>query len=79
MQVPLDEELKKYVVLNTQKGLFRYTRLLYGVSLAPGIFQRLMENVLRGIPNVTVYIDDILITRANEEEHLKTLDKFSVG
>ena len=34
-----------------------------------------MENVLRGIPNVTVYIDDILITGANEEEHLKTLDQ----
>ena len=32
-----------------------------------------MENVLQGIPNVIVYIDDILVTGANEEEHLKTL------
>ena len=73
LQVPLDEESKKYVVINTQKGLFRYTRLPYGIASAPGIFQRLMENVLRGIPKVTVYIDDILISGANEEEHLKTL------
>ena len=31
-QIPLDEESKKFVVINTQKGLFRYTRLLYGIS-----------------------------------------------
>ena len=73
LQVPLDDESKKYVVINTQKGLFRYTRLPYGISSAPGIFQRLMENLLSGISNVIVYIDDILISGATEEEHLKTL------
>ena len=45
LQVPLDEASKKLVVVNTQKGLYRYTRLPYGVSLAPGIFQRLMETM----------------------------------
>ena len=73
LQVPIDEESKRILVVNTSKGLFRYTRLPYGVSSAPGIFQRLMENVLQDIPNVIVYIDDILLTGANEEEHLKTL------
>ena len=73
LQVPLDEESRKLVVVNTHKGLYRYTRLPYGVSSAPGIFQRLMETVLQGIPNVIVYLDDILITGATEDEHLKTL------
>ena len=45
----------------------------FGVSSAPGIFQRTMENLLQGIPNVVVYIDDILITGPTEDEHLKTL------
>lgn len=71
--VPLDEESKNLLVLNTPKGLFHYTRLPYGVSSAPGIFQRLMENVLQAISNVIVYLDDILVTGANEKEHLKTL------
>ncbi len=35
LQLPLDEELKVLVVVNTQKGLFCYTRLPYGVSSAP--------------------------------------------
>lgn len=73
LQVPLDEESRKLVVVNTQKGLYRYTRLPYGVSSAPGIFQRLMETVLQGIPHVIVYLDDILVTGATDEEHMKTL------
>lgn len=63
------------MVINTHKGLFRYTRLPYGISSAPGIFQRVIENLLQGIPGVAVYIDDILITGATEEEHLKTLEE----
>ena len=32
-----------------------------------------MENLLQGIPRVCVYIDDILVTGATEEEHLANL------
>ena len=60
-------------MINMHRGLFKYTRLPYGVSSAPGIFQRFMENVLQGIPKVTVCIDDILITGTTDEEHLKTV------
>ena len=63
------------MVINTHKGLFRYNRLPYGVSSAPGIFQRYMESLLQGIPNVIVYLDDILITGRSESEHLSTLSK----
>ena len=45
-QLPLDEESKSYVVINTYNGLFQYTRLPYGVSSAPGIFQWVMESLL---------------------------------
>jgi len=74
-QLLLDEEAKKFVVINTQRGLFQYNRLPFGVSSAPGIFQRAMENLLQGIPNVIVYIDDILVSGASEAEHLVVLRK----
>lgn len=72
-QLKLDANSQKYVVINTHKGLFKYTRLPFGISSAPGIFQKAMENLLRGIPGVVVYIDDILISRETEEEHLESL------
>ena len=74
-QLKLDAESQKYLVINTHKGLFRYTRLPYGISSAPGIFQKAMETLLQGIPQVTVYIDDILITGNSEADHLQTLEK----
>ena len=73
-QICLSEESKKYVVINTSKGLFQYTRLLYGVSLAPGIFQWTMESLLQGIPQVIVYLDDILILGKTREAHLAALE-----
>ena len=45
-QIPLDEKLKKYTVINTQKGLFQYNQLPFGVASAPSIFQRTMEGIL---------------------------------
>ncbi|KAK3092066.1 hypothetical protein FSP39_024867 [Pinctada imbricata] len=45
-QLLLDEDSKKYVTINTHKGLFTYNRLPYGVSTSGGIFQRTIENLL---------------------------------
>ena len=73
LQVPLEEASQKYVTINTHKGLFVYTRLPFGIASAPSIFQRVMENLLQGIPRVCVYLDDILVTGATEQEHLANL------
>ena len=45
-QIPLDADSRKFVTINTLKGLFQYTRLPFGVSSAPALFQRAMENLL---------------------------------
>ena len=74
-QILLDEESRKLVVINTHKGLFRYNRLPFGVASAPAIFQRTIEGILRGIPHVCVYLDDILVTGNTDDEHLRTLEE----
>ena len=63
------------MAINTHRGLFQYTRLPFGISSAPGIFQRVMESVLQGLEKVVVYLDDIHITGSSVQEHLKTLNE----
>ena len=46
----------------------------FDLSSAPSIFQSTMEGIVVGIPNVVVYIDDILAVGSSEEDHLRTLD-----
>ena len=74
-QLLLDEESRKYAVINTHRGLFRYNRLPFRISSAPGIFQRVIESILSGIPGVVVYIDDVLVTGKSEQEHLSVLEE----
>ena len=74
-QLHLDEESKQYTTINIHKGLFQYNRLPYGISSAPGIFQRNIENLLRNIPYVIVRVDDILVSGACDEDHLNNLEE----
>ena len=74
-QLILDEVSRKYVVVNTHHGLYRYTRLPFGIASAPALFQRVMDQILQGMEKVTCYLDDILITGTSDEEHLMNLSE----
>ncbi|CAB4025071.1 putative protein K02A2.6-like protein, partial [Paramuricea clavata] len=74
-QMVLDDASKDVVTINTHRGLYRYNRLPYGVSSAPGIFQRTMESLLNGIPYTGILLDNILISGPTDEEHLQNLEE----
>ncbi|XP_049876804.1 uncharacterized protein K02A2.6-like isoform X1 [Pectinophora gossypiella] len=73
-QIELDDS-KKFTVINTHRGLFRYNRLVYGLSSSPGIFQRIMSTLLGDIPQVEVFLDDIIIGTVDEKTHILVLEK----
>jgi len=50
-------------------GLFQYTRLPFGISTAPLLWQKAMAQVLHGLPGVVCYIDNILVTGCTRAEH----------
>ena len=84
-QLEVRPEDRDLFILSTHRGLFCPTRLMYGVAYAPAMFQRLMEEILHGIPGVTVFIDDIRVigpdTKMNLlrlEEVLNRLDKYGL-
>ncbi|XP_057694352.1 uncharacterized protein K02A2.6-like isoform X2 [Corythoichthys intestinalis] len=74
LQMNVDEESREWLTINTHKGLFRYCRLPFGITSAPALFQRAMDQILSGLPGVQCYLDDILCTGSNDEEHLRNLD-----
>ncbi|OWZ06106.1 Gag-pol fusion protein [Phytophthora megakarya] len=56
----------------TEKGLFRFIRMPFGLTNTPSTFQRMMNSVLRGLTWSTcfVYLDDIVVfTRGGIERH----------
>ena len=66
----LDDDSAKLVTINTHQGPYECTRLPFGIASAPAVFQRVMDTIMQGFPQVVCYIDDILVTRASEEQHL---------
>lgn len=74
-QLQLDEESRKFATINTHQGLYRYTRLPFGIASAPAVFQRTMDAILQGLDGVACYIDDILVTGKTDEEHLARLEE----
>ncbi|XP_067685478.1 uncharacterized protein [Haliotis asinina] len=73
LQLPIDEQSKKYTTINTHRGLFQFNRLPFGIKSAPGIFQRCMDNLLQGINMTGSYQDDIITTGANDKQHLQNV------
>lgn len=74
-QIPLDESSKKLTTISTSKGLFQYTRLIYGLASAPAIFQRIMDSLLMSLEGVVVFLDDILITAPNRKKHIERIEQ----
>ena len=54
-------------------GLFKFSRLPFGVATAPAMWQRAMSIVFQGCKRVVYYMDDILVTGNTSEEHESNL------
>ena len=72
-QMKLKKEHKPLLTINTHSGLFQYTRLPFGITTAPSLWQRAMAKVLSGLPGVVYYIDDILVTGHTRAKHTTNL------
>ncbi|XP_062698374.1 uncharacterized protein K02A2.6-like [Aedes albopictus] len=74
-QLELHESCRDITTFITHKGMYRYKRLMFGISCAPEMFQKVLEQVLADCENVVSFIDDILIFGGTEEEHDRALEK----
>ncbi|XP_058044030.1 uncharacterized protein K02A2.6-like [Ahaetulla prasina] len=72
-QLPVDEATAMAQAIVTHRGAFKCNRLQFGVSIAPGLFQGLMERLLHGNPGVVPYFDDVLISARDRSELIERL------
>jgi len=73
-QMVLDKASQQLCTINTHRDLFRYTRLPFGSSSSPAIWQPFIEQVLAGLNGTCVIMDDLLVGGANDDEHLRNLE-----
>lgn len=75
LQVELEEDSKMLTTISTPFGFFKYCRMPFGISNAPAIFQGISDQIVAGIPHTAVFLDDILVSGSNAEEHHKNLEE----
>lgn len=68
-QLPLHEVSHDLTAFITHEGLFRFCCVPYGLASAPSAVQKMLATVLKGLPNVANYLDDVNIWGCSQTEH----------
>ena len=74
-QLELHEDSRPITTFATHLGLFRYTRLFFGVNSAPELYQHVLRQVLRNCEGTANIADDIIVHGKTKDEHDKRLLK----
>jgi hypothetical protein len=74
-QIPMHPADIRKTAICTPFELFEFRRMPFGLRNAGNTFQLMMDGMLTGFSFVFCYLDDIIITSRDEQEHLEYLRK----
>lgn len=69
LQIPLTEASSRICTIATPFGRYSYKRLPYGLASSPEVFQRIISQILDGLPATHPFLDDVLTKGASKLEH----------
>ena len=72
-QIELAPESRDITTFETHQGLYRYKRLMFGVSCAYEMYQKVLRQVLQEFDGVHNFLD-VIVHAATEEEHDKRFE-----
>ena len=75
--IPVEEKSREVTAFTTEFGLHQWTRQPFGLKTSPATFQRIMEDLLKGMnwKRVMIYLDDVILFSKTTEEHLRDLEE----
>jgi len=73
--LPIEDSLQPLFGFEAAGRTYTWRRLPQGWSSSPGLFQIRMSQVFSDIPQVIVYMDDLLVGSVGPEEHLQILEE----
>lgn len=74
-QIEQEPNSRDITTFATHQGNYRYKRLNFGVSCAPEMYQKTLQQILHDCPGSHNILDDIVCHGENEREHDERLDK----
>ena len=74
-QLSVSSNCQTLLTFASHSGRYCWQRVPYGLKSAPELFQSFLSNLLRNVPRVFVFFDDILIATKSIDDHISTLSR----